>query len=77
MQIFLEKYHIQTRPIFTGNILRQPGFTHIKRKESTQGYPNADHIMKGGILLACHHGMTELMMQYVHHTLESFIHLPR
>lgn len=56
MQIFLENRNIQTRTVFTGNILRQPGFKNIQRKESPNGYPNADQVMRGGILLACHHG---------------------
>ena len=30
MQIILEKRNIQTRVVFTGNILRQPGFKNIK-----------------------------------------------
>src|SRR3989344_3251458 len=29
---FLEKHNIQTRPIFTGNILKQPGFKDIKNR---------------------------------------------
>ena len=29
MQIYLEKNNIQTRVIFTGNILKQPGFRRI------------------------------------------------
>ena len=70
MQIFLEKRRIQTRTIFTGNILRQPGFAKIRRKESRAGYPQADQVMRGGILLGCHHGMTELMMQHIHQSFE-------
>ena len=31
MQIFLEKKNIQTRVVFTGNIIRQPGFKNIKK----------------------------------------------
>uniref|UniRef100_UPI00321F795B DegT/DnrJ/EryC1/StrS family aminotransferase n=1 Tax=Legionella sp. TaxID=459 RepID=UPI00321F795B len=42
LQIFLEKRNIQTRTVFTGNILRQPGFSKIQRRESANGYPNAD-----------------------------------
>lgn len=72
MQIFMEKRCIQTRTIFTGNILRQPGFKNIQRKESANGYPCADQVMRGGILLGCHHGLTDEMMQYVHQAFHDF-----
>ncbi|MEO8965532.1 MAG: aminotransferase class I/II-fold pyridoxal phosphate-dependent enzyme, partial [Gammaproteobacteria bacterium] len=66
LQIFLEKRNIQTRTVFTGNILRQPGFANIKRHESSNGYPHADQVMRGGILLGCHHGLSEEMMAHIH-----------
>lgn len=72
LQIFLEKRNIQTRTIFTGNILRQPGFKHIPHKTNTIGYPNADAVMQGGILLGCHHGLTEEMMSHMHQSFEVF-----
>jgi CDP-6-deoxy-D-xylo-4-hexulose-3-dehydrase len=72
LQIFLEKRRIQTRTVFTGNILRQPGFSSIRRKESKAGYPHADQVMRGGILLGCHHGMTDLMMQHIHQSFQVF-----
>lgn len=73
MQIFLEKCNIQTRTVFTGNILRQPGFKDIPHIACDQGYPNADEVMKGGILLACHHGLTQEMMDYVHANAKKFL----
>jgi CDP-6-deoxy-D-xylo-4-hexulose-3-dehydrase len=73
MQIFLEKKNIQTRVVFTGNILRQPGFKNIKMKKDKKGYPEADKVMKNGILLACHHGLTNQMMQHIHNSIEEFI----
>src|SRR5690606_8889208 len=54
-QLFLEQRNIQTRTVFTGNILRQPGFKHIAHKAMPQGYPEADKVMRGGMLIACHH----------------------
>jgi CDP-6-deoxy-D-xylo-4-hexulose-3-dehydrase len=73
LQLFLEKRNIQTRTVFTGNILRQPGFANIKRRESEQGYPNTDEVMRGGILLGCHHGLTAEMIAYIHHSFEMFV----
>ena len=65
MQIFLEKRNIQTRTVFTGNVLRQPAFCNIKRKERANGYVFADDVMKGGILMGCHHGMNEEMLDHI------------
>jgi len=73
MQIFLEKRNIQTRTVFTGNILRQPGFKNIQRKESRNGYPEADKVMKGGMLLACHHGLTREMLDHVKEQVSGFL----
>ncbi len=73
MQIFLEKRNIQTRVVFTGNILRQPGFKKIKMRKEKKGYPEADKVMKNGILIACHHGLTSLMINHVQKSIELFI----
>lgn len=73
MQIFLENRNIQTRVIFTGNALRQPAFKDIKKIVSKDGYPVADEIMKNGILLACHHGLTEDMMEHLYKSLKEFL----
>jgi CDP-4-dehydro-6-deoxyglucose reductase, E1 len=73
LQVFFEKKNIQTRTIFTGNILRQPGFNKIKRRESPRGYPNADQVMRGGILIGCHQGLTQEMLYYIYTVFEAFI----
>ena len=72
LQTWLEKADIQTRTVFTGNILRQPGFANIARKESPGGYPNADRVMRGGMLIACHHGLSDEQLAYVHETFAQF-----
>jgi CDP-4-dehydro-6-deoxyglucose reductase, E1 len=73
LQIFLEKRNIQTRTVFTGNILRQPGFVNIERKESKAGYPESDKVMRGGMLLGCHHGITPEMMKHMHESIYLFL----
>jgi CDP-6-deoxy-D-xylo-4-hexulose-3-dehydrase len=72
MQIYLEQRNIQTRVIFTGNILRQPGFTDINCRTSPDGYANSDQVMRGGMLLGCHHGLTQAMMDHVHQSCLDF-----
>ncbi|MDP1573512.1 MAG: aminotransferase class I/II-fold pyridoxal phosphate-dependent enzyme [Coxiellaceae bacterium] len=72
LQIFLENRNIQTRTVFTGNILRQPGFKNIECKKVAE-YPNADRVMRGGILFACHHGLTQEMFDHVHASVKIFL----
>lgn len=72
-QIFLEKRNIQTRVVFTGNILRQPGFKDIHCRKASGGYPEADKVMRGGVLLACHHGLTKEMIAHVHESVDAFM----
>ena len=73
LQIFLEKRNIQTRVVFTGNINRQPGFRDIPKKIDPTGYPESDYVMRGGMLLACHHGLTGEMMKHVHQSVKLFL----
>ena len=73
MQIFLEKRNIQTRVVFTGNIIRQPGFKNIKMKKNKKGYPEADKVMRNGILLACHHGLNKKMIKHIHKSIDMFL----
>ncbi len=72
-QIYLEKNKIQTRVVFTGNILRQPMCKNIKKVVSEDGYINSDNVMKMGVLLPVHHGMTEEMFEKFYLTIESFL----
>ena len=72
-QIYLEKLDIQTRVVFTGNILRQPMCENIEKRVSKSGYPNSDAVMERGVLLPLHHGMTDSMFERLHTSIEKFI----
>ena len=65
LQIFLEQKGIQTRTIFTGNILRQPIMENKKFKKSNKKFLNSDNVMKNGILIGCHHGLTSKEINYM------------
>ncbi len=54
---FLEKNNIQTRPVFTGNVLKQPGFKNIKNRAPQKSYANTEDVMKRGFVVGCHHGL--------------------
>jgi CDP-6-deoxy-D-xylo-4-hexulose-3-dehydrase len=73
LQIFLEKRNIQTRVVFTGNILRQPGYKDIACIGKADDFINADNVMRGGILLALHHGLTDAMIDHVHSSCALFL----
>ncbi len=72
VQIFLEKRDIQTRVVFTGNVLRQPAMKGVAAKASPAGYPYADAVMRGGMLLACHHGLVEAQIDFMHESFDAF-----
>lgn len=73
LQIFLEKRNIQTRVVFTGNILRQPGYKNISCIGQADDFVNADNVMRGGILLALHHGLTGEMIDHIHSSCRIFL----
>jgi CDP-6-deoxy-D-xylo-4-hexulose-3-dehydrase len=63
-QIYLEKEGIQTRTIFTGNILKQP----VAEKfiwDSHGSFEISDEIMQNGIMLGCHNQMDDEKMAYM------------
>ena len=72
-QIYLEERAIQTRVVFTGNILRQPMCKDIKKRIRKEGYPNSDSIMERGVLLPLHHGMTSEMFKRLHNCIDEFL----
>jgi dTDP-4-amino-4,6-dideoxygalactose transaminase len=72
LQQYLERRGIQTRPIFTGNILRHPGFSDMRCRVAAAGYPNADAVMHGGLLIGCHQGMDADDVQYVKQAFTDF-----
>ena len=73
LQIFYEKNNIQTRTIFTGNILRQPVMKNRTYKKHPDCDEVANDVMKNGILLGCHQGMNKSELNYICLTFKKFI----
>ena len=74
LQVFLEKKSIQTRPIFSGNILRHPAFKNIiSNRNKLNSFKNSDYIMKNGILIGCHQGLSLKNIIYIHKQINIFL----
>ena len=74
LQIYLEKNKIQTRPIFSGNILRHPAFENLNfAQNKRESFKSSDYIMRNGLLIGCHQGLTERHMNYIHKIVNKFI----
>lgn len=71
LQIFLEKRNIQTRVVFTGNILRQPGFRFLNNYKKP--FKEADRVMKFGFLIGCHQGLSQKMLNHLYNSFNIFL----
>jgi dTDP-4-amino-4,6-dideoxygalactose transaminase len=64
-QEFLGERGIETRMVWTGNILRQPGFAKIGHRAPAGGLPNCDRVMDRALSLPIHHGLDADHMGFV------------
>ena len=72
-QVYLENNNIQTRPIFSGNILRHPAFSSlISNKNKLNSFKNSDYIMKYGLLIGCHQGLTLKDISCIHSVISNY-----
>lgn len=71
---YLEENGIQTRPVFTGNALKQPAFKKLNGvKVAKEGYPVADDVTLNGFVIGCHHGLKEHHINYLKNIFEKFL----
>ena len=70
---YLETNNIQTRPIFTGNVLRQPAFKKINYKNIGKEFSVANNIMENSFLIGCNHGLNEKHMEKIKQSFTSFL----
>ena len=73
LQIYLEKKGIQTRSIFTGNILRQPIMKNRYYKKHRKSHIVSDDVMKNGILIGCHHGLKKKDLYRITNTFKKLL----
>jgi CDP-6-deoxy-D-xylo-4-hexulose-3-dehydrase len=65
VQRALERRGVSALMVWTGNILRQPGFAGIEHRAAPGGFPNADRIMDRAISVPTHHAMSSDDLGYV------------
>lgn len=70
---FLEENNIQTRPVFTGNILKQPGYKKIPHRLAQKSYPNTENIMRNAFVIASHHGLNAVQIKYLKEKFAEFL----
>ena len=74
MQEFLLERGIPSRMVWTGNILRQPGFAHIAHRAPDAGLPQADRVMDRGLTLPSHHGLSSDAVGHIAESLSEYLH---
>ena len=69
---FLEDHRIGTRPLFAGNIIKQPAYTNIDYKV-IGNLENSDRSMRSSFFIGVHPGLTKEMLDYILNTFEEFM----
>ncbi|MBI3305385.1 DegT/DnrJ/EryC1/StrS family aminotransferase [Candidatus Parcubacteria bacterium] len=69
---YLEQHNIQTRLLFSGNILRHPAYRRI-RKRIAGPLTGADMILERSFLIGCHHGLTEAHLDYMISVFDAYL----
>jgi CDP-6-deoxy-D-xylo-4-hexulose-3-dehydrase len=74
VQEFLLARGVPTRMIWTGNILRQPGFADIPHRQPEGGLPNTDRVMDRGLSLPSHNALTSDDVGHIVESVEECLH---
>lgn len=69
---WLEKNHIQTRPIFAGNILRHPAYINLNCRTSNS-LANSDLVCTNSFFIGVYPGITNQMRDYVVEKINEFL----
>lgn len=74
---YLEKHNIQTRKLFSGNLVKHPCFDEMRK--TGDGYriigslDNTNHIMSNTFWIGVYPGMTDQMIDYMSNTIINFL----
>ncbi len=72
-QAFLAERGIDSRMVWTGNVLRQPAFASIPHRVAPGGLANSDRVMEQGLVLPCHHGMDDADVAWIGDSVDAFL----
>lgn len=77
LQIHLEEAGIFTRVIFSGHAALQPMMHKVKYRVDVGGCPNAERVMRHGLMLPCHPTMSSEDCEYLYQTLDEWVAMQR
>jgi len=69
---WLEKRNIETRLLFAGNIVRQPGYRHIEHR-TVGDLPNSDLVLRSTFFVGVYPGLDNARIVYMLETFADFI----
>ena len=70
---YLEGCKIQTRPFFAGNLLLQPGYSHLMNKtDAIKRFPNATYAMSNTFFHGTSPVITEEQIDYLGECVDKF-----
>ena len=69
---FLERYKIQTRTFFAGNIMLQPAYDHLIDTNLTKGCPVARKVTTDTFFLGCSPVITKQQLEYIEEIMALF-----
>jgi CDP-6-deoxy-D-xylo-4-hexulose-3-dehydrase len=73
LQGWMERRGIDTRMVWTGNAARQPAFRDKPHRVPAGGLPNADNVMRWGLILPNNHSLTDDDCAYIGESLDAFV----
>ncbi len=72
---YLEARRVETRVLFAGNILEQPGYKNIERRV-VGGLPNADLVLRGTFFVGVYPGLDDQRLDYMLQVFADFLKDP-
>jgi CDP-6-deoxy-D-xylo-4-hexulose-3-dehydrase len=68
---YLREHKVETRYLFAGNILRQPGYRNIPHRVATP-LPETDRVLKSAFFVGVYPGMDDDRLGYMLQVFEDF-----
>jgi CDP-6-deoxy-D-xylo-4-hexulose-3-dehydrase len=71
MTRYLEQRLVETRPLFAGNLLKQPAYRHIEHRV-VGDLPVADQILRGAFFIGVYPGLDVEQLDYMLEVIADF-----